>query len=182
MDKKIFPYQKILVVGPGGAGKSTFSKKLSEVLNIPVYHLDRIYWLPNWEHISREEFIEKVHEITSTDKWIIDGNYSGSLEERVPLAEVIIFLDFNIFMCVNSAIKRAFKSRKKQRDDLTEGCIEKIDKNFIDFLNWIWVFRKKNRPKMLAIFDKFDTPIIRFENRKQLYKYLEQIKKGIEAN
>ena len=182
MENSIFPYKKILVVGPGGAGKSTFSKSLSQVLNIPVYHLDKIYWLPNWEHISREELIEKVHKITSTDEWIIDGNYSGSLDERVPVAEVIIFLDFNILMCVNSAIKRALKSRKKQRDDLTEGCLEKIDKNFFDFLNWIWVFRKKNRPKMLAIFAKYNTPIIKFKNRKQLYQYLEEIKKGVETN
>ena len=80
----IFPYKKILVVGPGGAGKSTFSKKLSKILNIPVYHLDSIYWLPNWEHLEREEFIKKVRVITSKDEWIIDGNYSGSLEERVP--------------------------------------------------------------------------------------------------
>ena len=64
----IFPYKKILVVGPGGAGKSTFSKKLSKVLNIPVYHLDSIYWLPNWEHLEREEFIEKVRVITSKDE------------------------------------------------------------------------------------------------------------------
>lgn len=182
MDKKIFPYQKILIVGPGGAGKSTFSKKLSETLNIPVYHLDNIYWLPNWGHKEREEFIQEVHQITSLDKWIIDGNYSGSLEERVPLAEVIIFLDFNILLCVNSAIFRVFKSRKHKRDDLTEGCIEKFDKNFFDFLKWIWVFRKKNRPKMIAIFEKYDTPVIRFKNRKQLYKYLNEIKKGIETN
>lgn len=174
---KEFPYKKILVVGPGGAGKSTFSKKLSEVLNIPVYHLDNIYWLPNWEHLTREELMEKVNEITSKDKWIIDGNYSGSLEQRVPLADVIIFLDFNIFFCVCSATKRMLKSKKVKRDDLTEGCVEKLDKNFIDFIKWVMAFRKKNRPKMLEIFSRYSTPILRFKNRKELYKFLEEIKK-----
>lgn len=173
----IFPYKKILVIGPGGAGKSTFSKKLSKILNIPVYHLDSIYWLPNWEHLEREEFIKKVRVITSKDEWIIDGNYSGSLEERVPLADIIIFLDFNITFCVFSATRRMLRSKKVKRDDLTEGCEEKLDKNFFDFIKWVMVFRKKNRPRIISIFNKYSTPVIKFKNRKKLYKFLEEIEK-----
>jgi adenylate kinase family enzyme len=40
--------QKIIVIGSSGSGKSTFSRKLSRAMNIPVYHLDALFWKPNW--------------------------------------------------------------------------------------------------------------------------------------
>ena len=48
--------KKILVIGSPGAGKSYFSVKLSEKLNIPVTHLDFIWHKSNHTHISREDF------------------------------------------------------------------------------------------------------------------------------
>ena len=68
-------YQRILVIGSPGAGKSTFAKELSKIIGIPVYHLDKVYWLPNFEKPNEDDFINKVDEIITKDEWIIDGNY-----------------------------------------------------------------------------------------------------------
>ncbi|MDA3838001.1 MAG: hypothetical protein PF574_03355 [Candidatus Delongbacteria bacterium] len=53
--------KRILIIGSGGAGKSTFSKQLSKILGIPIIHLDVHFWLPGWE-------------MTESNKWIIEKN------------------------------------------------------------------------------------------------------------
>ena len=40
--------KKVLVIGSGGAGKSTFSRSLGELTGIEVIHLDKLYWHPDW--------------------------------------------------------------------------------------------------------------------------------------
>ena len=46
---------KIIVIGSSGSGKSTLSKQLSNILDIPVYHLDALFWKPNWVMITKDE-------------------------------------------------------------------------------------------------------------------------------
>ena len=40
--------ERILVLGPCGAGKSTPAVKLGAKLGLPVIHLDKEYWRPGW--------------------------------------------------------------------------------------------------------------------------------------
>ena len=44
---------RILVIGCPGSRKSTFSTRLGEHYDIPVTHLDRLYWNGDGSHISR---------------------------------------------------------------------------------------------------------------------------------
>ena len=84
--------KKIIVIGPGGAGKSYFSKELSQILDIPAYHLDNIFWNEDKTHISKEEFDLKLNEILKNDKWIIDGDYSRTYELRMEKCDNILFI------------------------------------------------------------------------------------------
>ncbi|HSM04283.1 MAG TPA: hypothetical protein VK858_06665 [Longimicrobiales bacterium] len=40
--------RRCLVLGSGGAGKTTFALAFGEVTGLPVVHLDRHYWQPGW--------------------------------------------------------------------------------------------------------------------------------------
>lgn len=84
--------KKVIVIGSSGSGKSTFSRKLSERLNIPVYHLDQLFWKPNWVMSTEYEKITIQNSILEKNEWIIDGNYSGILEDRLQLADTVMFL------------------------------------------------------------------------------------------
>lgn len=68
-----FKYHRILIVGCGGAGKSTLARQLGQKLNLPVVHLDKIWWLPNWQNRSKEEFDILLDNELSESHWIIDG-------------------------------------------------------------------------------------------------------------
>lgn len=51
---------KIMVIGYSGSGKSTLSQYLGKKYGIPVLHLDRMFWLPGWKALPREEMREMV--------------------------------------------------------------------------------------------------------------------------
>jgi len=74
--------KRILVIGCSGAGKTTFSRMLGEKLSLPVYHLDQLYWKPDWVESNKNEFTKKQTAIITGERWIIDGNYSSTLELR----------------------------------------------------------------------------------------------------
>lgn len=115
---------KIIVIGCPGSGKSVLTRRLNAILNLPVLHLDNVYHTGGKEHISREMLVKKVDDFTGQhDKWIIDGNYISTLEQRVKLADTIVLLDIPTDKCLQNAYKRENESKKHQRnrDDMAEG-------------------------------------------------------------
>ncbi len=140
-------FNRILLIGSPGTGKSTAAKFLGEKLNLEVIHLDKYFWKPDWEMRSRYEFDEIVSELIMKDKWIIDGNYSRTLKVRAKRADLIIFFDFPSYFCVYRILKRSFKTKLgfEKRTDMADGCDEKwFD---LEFVKFVWNFRKMTVPK-----------------------------------
>lgn len=137
---------KIMIIGSSGSGKSTFSRKLGEKLNIPVYHLDLYFWRPGWVETPREEWIEFNKQLIMKEKWIIDGYYGSTMDIRCQAADVIIFFDLSPWITTYRVIKRRIQYHGKTRSDLNEGCPESIDWQFIKFG---WNFRRDKRPSII---------------------------------
>ncbi|MHA1744469.1 MAG: topology modulation protein [Promethearchaeota archaeon] len=113
-----------------------------------MHPLDRVFWKPGWEEVSKEEFDRAHAEIVARDRWIIDGGYSRTAEVRLKRADMVIFLDFSRLICISRVFKRNFMYRNKTRPCITPGCDEKID---WEFLMWIWHYPKRSKLKMLGI-------------------------------
>ncbi|MEZ4883558.1 MAG: hypothetical protein R3E32_02385 [Chitinophagales bacterium] len=92
--------KKILVIGSGGSGKSTLSLQLQKILQIPLIHLDEYYWCANWVESTKSEWEQKVRQLMEGETWIMDGNYSSTLELRLTKADTVIFLDFPRIKCI----------------------------------------------------------------------------------
>ncbi len=98
---------KILVIGSPGSGKSTLSKELSKILNIPILHLDCIFHIDNYHNISKDEFLVKIKQfIDENDRFIIDGNYRDTLDFRLKFADTVIFFDIPTNICLENILKR----------------------------------------------------------------------------
>jgi len=138
--------KRIAIIGSGGAGKSTLATQIGDKLNLPVYHLDALFWKPGWVEPAKEEWIEIQENICSKEEWIADGNYGGTMELRLIKCDTVIFLDLPRMTCVFRALKRSITYRNRTRPDMAENCPEKIDRNFI---KWIWGYPKSRRPKIL---------------------------------
>lgn len=138
--------KKILIIGSGGAGKSTLAKQLGRRLSIPVHHLDTIFWKPGWTPTDRETFRAEVEVVMQDEEWIMDGNFRGTLDSRLQKCDTVIFLHYSRWTCLRRAVKRRLMYHGKSRPDMTEGCNEKID---LDFLKWIYFYNDRHVPDTL---------------------------------
>lgn len=143
--------RRVLVIGSGGAGKSTFANRLGHVLGIEVKHLDRFYWRAGWEEPAKEEWLQIVAELTSGDSWIMDGNFGGTLELRLKHCDTIVFLDMPRLLCVWRIVKRRLRYRNRSRPDMAEGCSEKLD---WEFIQWVWNYSRTSRPKVVKLLEE----------------------------
>ena len=85
--------KRVLIIGSGGAGKSTLARQMGEISGLPVIHLDAEHWRPGWIEPSKDEWAARVDELTRGESWIMDGNYGGTMSQRIAAADTILFLD-----------------------------------------------------------------------------------------
>lgn len=164
--------KRVIVIGCGGAGKSTFSRNLSDKLDIPVYHLDKLFWNRGWISTPQDEFDNKIQELANRDKWIIDGNYIRTFDMRAERADTIIFINMPTYVCFYRVIKRRVMYKDKSRPDMAEGCPEGID---FEFFKWVLTYNKKIRPGILEKLKKYkDKNVIIFNSKKEVKDFIEK--------
>ncbi|OLU45463.1 adenylate kinase [Faecalibaculum rodentium] len=139
--------KRILVIGCPGSGKSTLSRRLRDILHLPLIYLDQIWHLPDGSHISPEEFDEQLAEVLDSPCWILDGNYRRTLKTRLEHCDTVILLDFPTEVCLKQAAERI----GHQREDLPW-----IETEFDpEFQDWIRHFRERNLPGILAMLKEY---------------------------
>ena len=134
--------ERIMIIGCSGSGKSRLARELKDKLGLPLIHLDQLWHKEGWKHITREEFDSRLAMALNMDRWIIDGNYSRTIPQRLPKCDTIIYLDFNRWQCLLGVFQRILLYRGKVRPDMAGGCPERFDWEFIKF---VWNFNKNNR-------------------------------------
>lgn len=172
--------KKIIVIGIPGAGKSVLSRRLGQKCQVPVYHLDAIYHLPNREELDRSAFEAKQAIMMATDNWLIDGNYTGTLPLRLAQADTVIWLDFSAPLSVLRIIKRSwrFRQNKSTRPDMPDYFEEVMfDKDYRDFLKYVWTFNRKVRPFIVSALENRPKTVnlIVLKNRRQVAKFLDNL-------
>ena len=170
-------------MGYSASGKSTLAKILGEIFNIPVLHLDKVNFLPNWKERKKEESNLIVENFLKENKnFIIEGNFSKfAFDLRIKLSDKIIFLDFDRKTCLMQAIERYNKYKGTVRDSMSEGCYEKLD---WDFLHWIlFGGRTKERIKKNKILleTNKDKSII-LKNREEVNEFIKKVKENKSIN
>ncbi len=167
-----FSYKRILIIGCGGAGKSTLAQKIGKAFSIPVIHLDKLYWLPGWVHRTNEDFECLLEIELKKSAWIIDGNYQRTFAERLLYADFCIFLDIDTEICLKSAYARAEEYHGRTRPDMTEGCEEIVRPDFED---WIRHYQENARPEMMRILEKSKVPYQIFTTRQESEQWIKEL-------
>ena len=120
--------QRVIVVGPGAAGKSALAARLGQITGLPVIELDKLFWRPGPAATPREEWTASQRRLAARESWIMDGDLGPHdvLDVRLQAADTIVFLDFSPFRCAWRAIRR---SRERA-----------------DFWTWLLTYRHRSRP------------------------------------
>lgn len=140
--------RRVLVIGPGGSGKTTLARRIAEATGLPLVHLDALYWRPGWEPTPKAEWESEVAELVRRPRWIMDGNYGSTLDPRVRAADAVVFLDLPRLLCVWRVVKRRVVWRGRSRPSMAPGCPERLTP---EFLRWIWSYPRRRRPGVLEL-------------------------------
>jgi len=169
-EEKKIQMKRILIIGSGGAGKSTLSLKISEITGIPVIHLDSYFWKPDWGKTPTEEWRKIVEKLSDRENWIMDGNYGGTMEMRFEKADTIIFMDIHRITCLYRAAIRRFTQK---RVDLIKDCREVMD---WEFIKWIWNYPKHRKPEIISRLKELQKTkeVIIIKNKKEREQFIEQ--------
>jgi adenylate kinase family enzyme len=140
--------QRVMIVGTGGAGKSWLARRLGEATGLPVIHLDREFWKPGWVQPATEEWEARIRELIAEERWIHDGNYSGTMDLRMQRADTIVFLDVPRWRSITGVVGRRLRSG---RTEVAPGCPDQLP---LEFLRWLWRFPVRTRPPILERLDR----------------------------
>ena len=157
--------KKVIVIGCPGSGKSTVSRALHNKTGIPLYHLDMMYWNADKTTVEKSVFLERLSAVLERDEWIIDGNYSSTMELRMVACDTVIFLDYPLDVCLDGIRTR----RGKQRSDMPWIETEE-DSEFIEFIK---SYNEQQKPKVLELLERYnDKNIVIFKSREEAYAFL----------
>ena len=159
--------KKVVVIGCPGSGKSWFSRELHKMTALPLFHLDMMYWNEDKTIVAKSLFLERLSSAMQGEKWIIDGNYSSTMEMRIAACDTVFFLDYSLEQCLDGIRER----RGKRRDDIP--WIETEDD--LEFTEFIKSFGDKQRPRILELFGKYpDKRIVIFKTREEAKRFLKE--------
>jgi adenylate kinase family enzyme len=145
--------QRVLVIGSGGAGKTTLARRIATAASLPLVHLDRLYWRPGWVPTPADEWELQVAELVRGERWVMDGNYGGTMALRVAAADTVVFLDVPRLTCLRRVTSRALRHRGRTRDDMAPDCPEHLS---WEFVRWIWSYPRTRRPRVLELLAQFE--------------------------
>ena len=165
--------RRVAVIGCGGSGKTRLANELAERLNLPVVHIDSHYWRTvtgRRVESTPEHWHTRHRDLIAADQWVIDGMKLGVLAERLERADTVIFLDLPIWECLSGIVRRRLRYRGQGQPDL--GIYDRIN---LQFLRWVWTFRTRQRPRLLALLGGFDGEQIVLHRRRDVRVFLSTI-------
>lgn len=166
--------KKVIIIGCPGSGKSTLARKLSHMTKLPLYHLDLMNWQSNKTTVERDLFIERQMKVLNQEAWIIDGNYGSSLELRFKACDTIVFLDYPLEVCLEGVMNRVGTVRPDM-----PWVEETLDDDFLDFIKG---FPKTNRPKIVALINRYShKTCFHLKSREEANTFLQTIEKSFQS-
>ena len=163
--------KRAIVIGCPGSGKSTFARALHMETGLPLIHLDRLHWNADKTEVARALFLERLEAALSGESWIIDGNYSSTMEKRIRACDTVFFLDYDTETCLQGIEQR----KGKPRPDLpwVEQTGDAEDEAFLRFIR---NYRADTRPAVMALLGKYpEKGIFIFSDRNEAEVYLQNM-------
>ena len=161
--------QRVMIIGPCGAGKSTVSHVLAAKLVLPLVHMDQLNWQPGWVDAGNDRLRGLLAVEVAKERWLIEGNYASTMNMRLQRADTVVYLDYPLPLCLWRLMKRIVTTYGRTRPDMAEGCPERFDTEFL-----LYVFRWNRGPRQRteALLRGHEHKIVRLKNPRALADWL----------
>lgn len=116
--------ERVLVMGGAGAGKSTLARKIGERLGLPVLHLDRFVFGPNWTRVAPQVARERLIAAMEGGHWVIDGMYPQFSDLTLAQAELVLWIEQPWWRRLWRTWRKTRIHRGKTRADRPDGAEE----------------------------------------------------------
>jgi adenylate kinase family enzyme len=174
--KMLVHFNRILVIGCSGGGKSTLSQKLGRRFDLPFVSMDRdFYWLPGWVRRDRDEARALIAEAVDNDRWIMDGTGVTSFDLRVPRSDLIIWVRMPRWLCLWGVFSRSLRNFGRTRPEMAPGCRERLADR--EFLSFIWNFETKTTPRIVKSIHALSPqcPVVTLTSRRQMRELVDLV-------
>jgi adenylate kinase family enzyme len=175
--------KKVAVFGNTGGGKSTLSKRLSEITGLPLHILDKIKYQSGGTEVSHEDYKRAHQQILATDRWIIDG--FGCMETlwlRLDEADSLVYVDLPLYVHFWWVTKRLITGYFKP----PAGWPEKspILKSSINSYRVLWLCHKYLTPKYREYIEQAQSikSVYHIRSTKQISQFFELSKNETSFN
>lgn len=141
--------KRIVVTGPTGAGKSELALELGRRLQIPVTHLDTLFWGPGWVPMPRDEWEAVQRRAVAADSWIVDSQFDDMLPDWLEAADTLVFVDASPLRCLWRVSRR--RLNRHAGAGIPAGTEPAAPhRALLKFLRNQWRYRTAVRAKLLA--------------------------------
>jgi adenylate kinase family enzyme len=168
-DQRFGTVKRVLVIGSPGAGKSAFSQTLAKQTGLPLIHLDDEYWLSGWVRMDSGQWKKTVQGLIAGEAWILDGNYTSTLELRAGRADHVIVLLYPCWLCMYRAITRAWWNRRPDRKVLGREPLNR------EFLSFIWNFPSTGQAQIDRLSAFGDARLIVLRSDREARRYVQTL-------
>ena len=138
--------KRIVVVGTGCSGKTTFSRALALKLQVQHIELDALYWKADWTPTPKDDFRSLVKQVVAPETWVMDGNFSVVRDITWPRATTLIWLNYPFRVVAWRALRRTFR-RVFGRQVLWSGNKETFFLAFMSQDSVLWLVWKTHSKK-----------------------------------
>jgi adenylate kinase family enzyme len=160
--------QRICILGPSNSGKSTLAAAIGDAQGLPVVHLDVVRHIPGSQWIERDadEFGGLHDAAIDGERWVIEGNYSRWLPQRLNRATGLIVLDVSTATSLVRYLRRTLLERNRRGG--IEGVADRLN---LRMIRWIVGPSRKNRAQYGARARSTEIPAILLSTRKALRRF-----------
>jgi adenylate kinase family enzyme len=119
--------------------------------------------------------VARQADLFADEAWVADGNYHSTLRHRTGRADTVVFLDFTTAACLRGVFGRLWRQHGVVRSDMAAGCPERFE---MEFLRWVWNFRRVARPPTLEILREFEQNggrVVRLSDRRAVDAFLREL-------
>lgn len=157
--------ERICILGPSNSGKSTLAEAIGRARDMPVIHLDQLHHLPHtaWQPRLREAFHALHDEAIQGERWVIEGNYSSCMPQRLARATGVIILDVSTWTSLWRYIRRTLF--ENDRVGGLEGGVERIH---MAMLRHIVIVTPVNRLRYARMVNALDLPKTRLASARAI--------------